>query len=205
VDSADSGGIPRLPNVLGDRVDGLGKKAKKAEAKIEEGWEGFKERPLAVIKDVASYGQGVWVRLNGGGRSTRKGAAAVLDTLPAARSSKQEHEARMVSLALEAEEARSPFSPIAHPILSSLSHPCTFHHNQALHPRKGPQSSVEDASSFVVAADDCMQRLECSHCLRSHSSYNFMWADVRLPALTCTGGQTPGGGVKGPRDAPSEA
>lgn len=135
---ADNGIVPRLPNALGEKVDGLGQKverlgqkAKKAEAKIEKGWEGFKERPLTVIKDVASYGQGVWVRLNGGGRSTRKGAAAVLDTLPAARSSKQEHEARMVSLALEAEEVTPPcvllrcrpWRTASRPSASSLAQP----------------------------------------------------------------------------------
>lgn len=106
--------VTRLPKALGEKVERLeekverlGKSAKSTEAKLEEGWEGFKERPLAVLQGAASYGQGVWLRLNGGGRSMRKGAAAVLDTLPAARASKQEHEARMVSLALAAEEVRA--------------------------------------------------------------------------------------------------
>ena len=77
--------------------------------------EALRQRPLVALQESASFGRGLWTRLNGGGKSKRGVAAEVLDRLPAVRSDRAEHDARMVQLALQVEAVRvSKRSPPTH-------------------------------------------------------------------------------------------
>lgn len=106
IEAAESGRLePGIVARVGERVERLGKEAKRREAKLEEGLENIRERPLSSLREAASFSKNLWARLNGGGGGAKSGAAAVLDALPQPPPYRQEYESRTVSMALEVEEA----------------------------------------------------------------------------------------------------